>query len=54
MGKGDTVFWDMTSCSLVNTYHGFGRKFVARISDLLLFYAAMERASSWMLGGINL
>jgi hypothetical protein len=54
MGRGITVFWDMTSCSLVNIYQGFGRKFLARTSGLLLFYAAMERASSWMLRGITL
>jgi len=52
--RGITVFWDMTSCSLVSTYEGFGRKFLAQISGLLLFYAAVERASSWMLGGIIL
>jgi len=52
--RGIMVFWDMTSCSLVNSYKGFGRKFLARISGFLLLYAAMEKASPRMLGDITL
>jgi hypothetical protein len=52
--RGIMIFWDITLCIVVNTYKGFGRKFLARISGFLLIYAAMERASPRMLGDITL